>query len=167
MPARQSQATGLAGIFAAVATPVDAAGGVDHGRFADHCRWLLQQGCHGLTPWGTSGESTSFTVEERIEALDRLIAAGIAVDRMAPGTGAAALGDTVKLTRHAVAKGVPGVLVLPSFYFKDQVEDGIFGWFAEIIEKVGDSRLQLYLYNIPQLSGVPISVKVLRRLRDR
>jgi 4-hydroxy-tetrahydrodipicolinate synthase len=167
MPARQTPSTTLAGIYAAVATPVDAAGQVDHGRFADHCRWLLQQGCHGLTPWGTSGESTSFTTEERIEALDRLVAAGIAPGQMAPGTGAAAISDTVKLTRHAVAKGAAGVLVLPSFYFKDQVEDSVYGWFAEVIDKVGDDRLRLYLYNIPQLSGVPITVKVLRRLRDR
>ncbi|MBI1773816.1 MAG: dihydrodipicolinate synthase family protein [Proteobacteria bacterium] len=167
MTARPPSSSGLEGVFAAVATPVDAAGRVDHGRFADHCRWLLAEGCHGLTPWGTSGESTSFTVEERMDALDRLVAAGIQPKMMAAGTGAAALGDAVKLTRHAVGHGVAGVLVLPSFYFKDQVEDGIFGFFAEIIDKVGDSGLRLYLYNIPQLSGVPISLAVVKRLRQR
>jgi 4-hydroxy-tetrahydrodipicolinate synthase len=104
------------------------------------------------------------SVAERIEALDALIDAGIAPSRLIPGTGCAALTDTIALTRHAVERGVQGTLTLPPFYYKPISDDGHFAAYAHVIEAVGSDRLRLYLYHIPQMSGVPITLSVIERL---
>jgi 4-hydroxy-tetrahydrodipicolinate synthase len=157
----------LGGLIAAVATPLDGRGAIDDARFAEHCRWLMDRGCHGLTPFGTSGESTAFSVAERRTGLDRLIQAGIPAACLVPGTGATAAPDAIELTRHAVERGCAGVLLLPSFYWKEQPDEYVFRFFAEVVEGVADPRLRLYLYQIPQLTAVPIRIAAIRRLRDR
>ncbi|MGH6902053.1 MAG: dihydrodipicolinate synthase family protein, partial [Geminicoccaceae bacterium] len=103
----------LAGIWCPVLTPVDQDLKPDAGRFARHARWLLDEGCHGLVVFGTTGEATSFAVDERIELLEAIVAAGLPRERMLVGTGCCALTDTVRLTRHALSLGITGVLALP------------------------------------------------------
>lgn len=156
----------MKGVFAAVATPLHHDLSPDHTRMARHCRWLLANGCDGLGVLGTTGESTSFSVAERMAMLEGLAAAGVPLEKCMPGTGAAAFTDTVALTRHALDLSVGGVLMLPPFYFKNVSDDGVFAAYAEIIDRVGDSALKLYLYNFPQMSGVPISLAVIERLID-
>lgn len=157
----------LKGVFAAVVTPLHEDLSADHVRLARHCRWLLANGCDGLAVLGTTGESTSFSARERMGVLEELASAGIPLEKCLPGTGAAALTDTVAITRHALDMGVGGVLVLPPFYYKNVDDDGVFAAYAEIIERVGDPALRLYLYNFSQMSGVPISIDVVGRLRER
>ncbi len=99
--------------------------------------------------------------------LEKLIAAGIAPAKLLPGTGLPALPETVALTRHAVTNGCAGVLMLPPFYYKNLSDDALAGAYGETIERVGDSRLRLYLYHIPQMSGVPITLGVIERLLRR
>lgn len=104
------------------------------------------------------------SVDEKIELLDFLIDTGIDPFRMMPGTGCSALTDSVRLTAHATNLGVTGVLMLPPFYYKGVSDEGLYRNFAEVIERVGDSRLQIYLYNIPPVSQVSISVALIERL---
>jgi len=139
---------------------------VDDDAFAAHCRRLLAEGCHGLGVFGTTGEANSLSADERAAALEALVERGVPVDALLPGTGASALTDAVRLTREAVALGVDGVLVLPPFYYKDVSDDGLFAFFAELIERVGDPRLRLYLYHYPRLAGVGFSEALLARLLD-
>lgn len=155
------------GVFAAALTPLRDDLSIDHDSFAEHCRWLLANGCDGVAPMGTTGEANSFSVAERIEALDQLIDAGIPAERMLLGVGCCALPDTVALTRHALALGVIDALALPPFYYKNVSDDGVYAAFDQIVQRVGDSRLQLYLYHFPQMSGVPISHAVTERLIKR
>jgi 4-hydroxy-tetrahydrodipicolinate synthase len=103
-------------------------------------------------------------VDERIDLLDGLVAAGIDPARMMPGTGTCALTDTVRLTAHAVKSGCAGVLMLPPFYYKGVTDDGLFASYAEVIERVGDARLRVYLYHIPPVSQVPLSLALIGRL---
>ena len=114
--------------------------------------------------FGTNSEANSLSVGERIGLLDALLEAGVPAARMMPGTGCCALTDTVELTRHATKAGVGGVLMLPPFYYKGVSDDGLFRSYAEIIERVGDSRLRIYLYHIPPVSQVPISLNLIERL---
>ena len=152
------------GLWCALLTPLDEAGGVDHTRFARHAHALLAQGVDGVAPFGTTGEGQSFSVAERLAGTDALLAAGIPPSRMVAATGCAALPETVDLTRHGVQTGCAACLVLPPFFWKDATDEGLFAWYARLIEAVNDPRLRIYLYHIPHVSGVPLSVDLIVRL---
>lgn len=145
-------------------TPLSASGGVDHGRLVRHAHWLLANGVDGVAPFGTTGEGQSFSVAERQAGLDALLASGIPSHRIVAATACAALTDSVELTRHGVQSGCAACLVLPPFFWKDASDDGLFAWYARLIEGVADSRLRLYLYHLPQVSGVPLSIDLVARL---
>src|SRR2546423_6760692 len=156
--------TRLSGVLAPVLTPFRSDLSPDAARFARHCRWLLSQGCAGLAVFGTTSEANSLSVEEREALLQELLSAGIDPGRLLPGTGCCALTDTVRLTRAAVRAGCAGVLMLPPFYYKAVSEEGLFRSFAEVIERVGDARLRVYLYHIPPVAQVGFSLKLVERL---
>lgn len=155
------------GVFSAALTPMDAGLAPDHAAFVAHARRLLDQGCDGIAMLGTTGEANSFTVAERQALLEATIAGGIAPDRLLPGTGVAALPDTVALTRHALSLGVTTVVMLPPFYYKGVSEEGVFAAYSHVVERIGDSRLRVVLYHIPPMSAVPIGFGVIERLRAR
>ena len=152
------------GLWCAMLTPLDGAGGIDHGLLVAHARSLLAQNVDGVAPFGTTGEGQSFAVAERIAGVDALLAAGIPQDRVVAATGCAALPETIALTRHGVQSGCAACLVLPPFFWKDVADDGLFAWYAQLIEAVADPRLRVYLYHIPQVSGTPLSVDLIARL---
>ena len=154
----------LRGVLAPVLTPFGADLEPDPRRLARHCRWLLAHGCSGLAIFGTTSEANSLSVEERERLLEHLLADGLDPARLMPGTGCCALPDTVRLTRMAVRHGCGGVLVLPPFYYKGVGDEGLFRSFAEVIERVGDSRLRLYLYHIPPVAQVGIGPGLIERL---
>jgi 4-hydroxy-tetrahydrodipicolinate synthase len=153
----------IKGVLAPVVTPFGADLSPDPARFVHQCRWLLTQHC-GLAVFGTNSEANSLSVNERIALLDALLAADVDSSRMMPGTGCCALTDTVRLTEHAVKAGCAGVLMLPPFYYKDVSEDGLYRSFAEVIERVGDARLKIYLYHIPPVAVVGITPRLVERL---
>ena len=154
----------VSGVNSAVATPVDADLKPDLGLLAAHCRWLLDNGCDGLAILGTTGEANSFSVAERQGIVEGVLKAGIAPERLMPGTGVAAGPDTVALTKHALANGVQRVVMLPPFYYKNPTDEGLFAAYARVIEGVGDERLRVLLYHIPQMSAVPLSYALIGRL---
>jgi 4-hydroxy-tetrahydrodipicolinate synthase len=158
-----SQTDRIKGVLSPVITPFNADLSPDSERFIAQCEWLISQNC-GLAVFGTNSEANSLSVNERIALLDSLLAADVDAKRMMPGTGCCALTDTVRLTEHAVKGGCAGVLMLPPFYYKDVSEDGLFKSFAEVIERVGDSRLRIYLYHIPPVAVVGITTKLVERL---
>ena len=152
----------LAGVLSPVVTPFKPDFSPDPERFVRHCQWLLANNV-GLAVFGTNSEANSLSVGERIELLERLVESGADPARMMPGTGACALTDSVRLTAHAVELGCAGALMLPPFYYKGVSDDGLYRNFAEIVERVGDSRLRIYLYHIPPVSQIPISLALIER----
>ena len=153
----------IKGVLSPVVTPFAADLATDPERFVRQCRWLLSQNV-GLAVFGTNSEANSLAVEEKIELLDRLVAAGLDPARMMPGTGHCALTDSVRMTAHAMKLGCGGVLMLPPFYYKGLSDEGLFRSFAEVIERVGDSRLRVYVYHIPPVAQVPITLGLVERL---
>jgi 4-hydroxy-tetrahydrodipicolinate synthase len=153
----------IRGVLAPVVTPFKADLSPDWERFIRHCRWLLSQNC-GLAPFGTTSEANSMSAGERISLLDSLVAAGLDPLRMMPGTGCCSIVETVALTAHAVRHGCAGVLMLPPFYYKDVSEEGLYRYFSEVVQRVGDSRLRIYLYHIPPIAIVGITPKLIERL---
>jgi 4-hydroxy-tetrahydrodipicolinate synthase len=158
--------TPLSGVFAPTLTPFDAKLEPDVPRFVAHCKWLVANGS-GLAIFGTNSEANSQSVAERMRLMEALLAAGIPAAKMMPGTGACALPDAVALTKHAVEHGAGGVLMLPPFYYKGVSDDGLFAYYAEVIERVASDRLAIYLYHIPQVSQVPITLTLIERLLKR
>ena len=153
----------IKGVLSPVVTPFKADLSPDPERFVRQCRWLSSQNV-GLAVFGTNSEANSLSVEEKIELLDRLVAAGLDPARMMPGTGHCALTDSVRMTAHAMKLGCGGVLMLPPFYYKGVSDDGLFRSFAEVIERVGESRLRVYVYHIPPVSQIPITLGLVERL---
>jgi 4-hydroxy-tetrahydrodipicolinate synthase len=153
----------ITGVLSPVVTPFKADLSPDPERFIRQCRWLLGQDV-GLAVFGTNSEANSLSTEEKVELLDRLVGAGVDAGRMMPGTGCCALTDSVRLTAHAMKLGCGGVLMLPPFYYKGVSDDGLFKNFAEVIERVGDRRLRIYLYHIPPVSQVAITLPLIERL---
>lgn len=153
----------IRGVLAPVVTPFKADLSPDCERFIRHCQWLLSQNC-GLAVFGTNSEANSMAAEERLTLLDALVAAGIDPSRMMPGTGCCSITETVKLTTRAVKHGCAGVLMLPPFYYKDVSEEGLHRYFSEIVQRVGDTRLKIYLYHIPPVAIVGITPKLVERL---
>ena len=154
----------FSGVLAAALTPLDANFIPDDTMMAVHCRWLLDHGCNGLAILGTTGEANSFCLKERIRIIESLIENGIPAHTLMPGTGSCALTDAVILTELAVKAGAGGVLMLPPFYYKDPSDDGLYAYYSEIIQQVGDERLRVYLYHFPQMSAIPISFGLIERL---
>ncbi len=153
----------LRGLLSPVVTPFDADLKPDTKRWIEHSRWLLSQDC-GLAVFGTNSEANSLSLDERLTLLDAAFEADLDPARMMPGTGACALPDAVTLTRRAVEGGCAGVLMLPPFYYKGVSDDGLFAFYDRVIQAVGDARLRIYLYHIPPVSQVPISLDLIERL---
>ena len=153
----------ITGVLSPVVTPFKADLSPYPERFVKQCRWLLSQDV-GLAVFGTNSEANSLSTDEKVDLLDRLVGAGVDPARMMPGTGCCALTDSVRLTAHAMKLGCGGALMLPPFYYKGVSDDGLFRNFAEIIERVGDRRLRIYLYHIPPVSQVAITLPLIERL---
>ena len=153
----------IRGVLAPVAMPFKADLSPDSERFVAHCRWLLSQNC-GLAPFGTTSEANSMSAKERMTLLDSLVGAGIDPLRMMPGTGCCSIVETVELTAHAIKHGCAGMLMLPPFYYKSVSEEGLYRHFSEVVQRVGDARLRIYLYHIPPVAIVGITPNLVERL---
>jgi len=157
----------VSGFWVATATPLTAAGTVDHARLAGHAQALFKQGVDGVVLFGTTGEGTSFSIAERIETVAALLKSGIGADRIGLGGGFPAITDAVALARSALGLGLTHVLMLPPYFDRGVTPDGLEDAFAAIIDGVADERLRVTLYNIPQVSGVAVPASVAANLRRR
>ena len=155
----------LRGVLAPVLTPMKTDLSPDVPKWIAFCRQLLADGCTGLAPFGTTSEANSLGIDERMEMLAQLVDAGVPASALMPGVGTCAIPDTAKLARQAAQLDCGGVLMLPPFYYKGVSDDGVFRAVAEVIERVGDARLRVYLYHIPPIAVVGFSLANIERLR--
>jgi len=155
----------FSGVIAPVVTPYGEDGAPDSDRFVEHCEWLLEDGCTALAPFGTTSEGNSLGIDEKMELLEELVDADIDPRKLMPGTGACSVADAIIMTEHAMELGCGGVLMLPPFYYKNPSEEGLFRFFAEVIEEVGDDSLKIYLYHIPPVAQVGFPLPLIARLR--
>jgi 4-hydroxy-tetrahydrodipicolinate synthase len=156
--------TKLRGVIAAIATPIDEIGTPDSGRATKLARHLLDNGCDGLNVLGTTGEATSFSLDERKRVMSAYRDAGLPLDRMMVGTGASAIADAVALTRHAAELGFAGALLLPPFYYKGVPDEGLVAYIEAIVQATAGKPIPLYLYHFPQQSGLHWHVGLVKRL---
>jgi len=153
----------IRGVLSPVLTPFGPGLAADKERFIAHCKWLLSQNC-GLAVFGTTSEANSLAVRERSALLEELVETGIDTSRMMVGVGCCSIAETVDLTSQAVKHACAGVLMLPPFYYKGVSEEGLYRYFSEVVQRVGDTRLRIYLYHIPPVAVVGITPGLVERL---
>ena len=154
----------ISGVFSAALTPIKNDLSINKDLYLRHCQYLMRQGHDGLAIFGTTGEANSFSIQEKKDSLEFLLANRFDPKILMPGTGSSSLNDAIEMTRHASNHKVRAVLLLPPFYYKNVSEEGVINYFRHLIEKVGDSEMQYILYHIPQNSYVPISFKIIEIL---
>lgn len=154
----------IGGVWVPALTPFKQDLSLNQKCFVDHCKWLLEQGVDGLAVFGTTSEANSLSIKERMSLLDALIDEGIPANKLMPGVGCCAIEDTVSLASHATNRSCAGVLVLPPFYYKGVSEQGLINWFSEVIESVDSDNLRVFLYHIPPVTQVPISLGLIEGL---
>jgi 4-hydroxy-tetrahydrodipicolinate synthase len=162
----KGQTKAMHGVIAAVATAVDDKGEPDCVRSTALARFLLDTGCDGLNVLGTTGEATSFSLDQRKRVMNAYAQAGLPLERMMVGTGAAAVADAIALTRHAAELGFAGALVLPPFYYKGVHDDGLVAYIDAIANASAARPIPIYLYHFPAQSGLHWHVALLRRLLE-
>jgi 4-hydroxy-tetrahydrodipicolinate synthase len=158
--------TRLSGLIAAIPTPLGPDGAPDSGRLLAFASHLLATGCHGLNLLGTTGEATSFDVATRMSVMSAFTGREDLLSHMMVGTGAAAGHDAAALLRHADQIGFRGALILPSFYYKGLSQSALADWICGLIDKAAPTRLKIYLYNFPQMTGLKFekeSIEIMRR----
>ncbi len=156
----------LNGVWAPCLTPIHEDGSINFSKLCDHIIWLLSSGCHGVGLFGTTGEASSFSANERMTALEQVIEAGIAPDQLMIGNGFPAITDTVTVTRHALQAGCNKVLMLPPFYFKDPSVEGLCHSYRNALDQVNSSDIRVVLYHFPKVSAVPICHELIDSLID-
>ena len=156
----------LQGVYSPVITPFHSNLNVNKELLIKQCQWLLSQDV-GLAIFGTNSEANSLSVDEKIDVLDALIETGIDPKKTMPGTGCCALPDTIKLTQHAMKIGCKNVLMLPPFYYKNVSDEGLFDSYSKIIESVNNDNLRIYLYHIPPIANVAITLNLIEKLKKR
>ncbi|MBM4425259.1 MAG: dihydrodipicolinate synthase family protein [Chloroflexi bacterium] len=158
----------LSGVYAAAVTPLKPDGSIDAPAIVPLLDFLARRGCHGALLFGTTGEGPSFAPDERIE----LCRAALPIRESHPdfklllGAGTPSLEETIALTRAAFDLGLDGVVTLPPYYFRKASDDGLFAWFAEVIQRAVPGNGFLFGYHIPSVSGVGLSFDLLARLKD-
>jgi 4-hydroxy-tetrahydrodipicolinate synthase len=155
-------------LVVAVTTPITESFRPDADLLVERCRRLMQEGCDGVTLFGTTGEGAEFSVADRTATLEQVIAAGIPADRIIVSVGALSIPDIVTLARHATDQKVDGLLLMPPCVYRGGVtDDGAFRFYASVIDAIARPDLRLYLYHFPDISGVPVTPNVIRRLDER
>ncbi|MCB0685732.1 MAG: dihydrodipicolinate synthase family protein [Saprospiraceae bacterium] len=152
------------GVYVAALTPLKADLTPDIEMLADHCQSLLATGAQGLALMGTTGEANSFSIDERKELLEQLLAKGVDPKKIMLGTGCCSYTDTIDLTSHALKMGVSSILLLPPFYYKQISDNDLYTYFKMVIEAVGKNDLEIYLYHFPKMTGLNFSLSLLEKL---
>jgi 4-hydroxy-tetrahydrodipicolinate synthase len=154
----------LRGVFAAVITPLDSHLRPDPDMAIPYYRELLARGCDGLNVLGTTGEAFSLSVDDRLRFMEAVAGSDLPRERMMVGTGAAALGDAIRLTAAAFRLGFRGALIMPPFFFRDVTDEGVMEFFTLLVDAVHPAQRSVYLYNFPQMSGVRFHPELVERL---
>ena len=157
----------IKGLISPILSPFDDNLNFNQEMYNELAKDLLSTGCSGLAPFGTTGEALSVSNDERMQALENLIKSGVSPDKLIPGTGLCNFPDTVKISRHAIELGCKGVMTLPAFYFKDVTDEGLFQYYERLIDEINHPNLKIYLYHIPQVSGVGLSIPLVKKLRSK
>lgn len=152
----------LRGSIVPIVTPFKN-GSLDLEGFASLIEWQIQNGAHGISVTGTTGEPGALTTEERKLVIKT--AAEVVNKRVpfVPGTGSANHNETVELSKYAHQLGADALLLISPYYSRPS-QQGLFMHFDTIAKAVD---LPMILYNIPGRTAVNIEVDTIARLKEK
>ena len=150
----------ISGVYCAAITPINQDFSVNKDLYLRHCQSLMRKGLDGLVLFGTNGEASSFSFQEKIECIQFLADNKIDPKIMITGTGSSSLKEAIELNKFSENIGVKASLLLPPFYFKNVTDDGVLDYYRRVIEETGNNEFKFLLYNIPQHSGVTINFNI-------
>ena len=159
------QALSRFGLSCAISMPFDRAGEVDTNRLVTHAKESLARGCDSITVFGTTGEGASIGLKARAGVFDAMLAASIAPKQLLSGVAASSVEDAEDQARLALDRGFAGLLLTPPFYFRDVTDDGLYGWFGQLFDRLGAKARDVFVYHIPGVTGVPLSVDLVGKLK--
>ena len=154
----------VSGVYCAAITPINHDYSVNKDLYLRHCQSLMKKGLDGLVLFGTNGEASSFSIQEKIECIQFLTDNKIDPQVMITGTGSSSLREAIELNKFSSNIGVKASLLLPPFYFKNVKDDGVLEYYRRVIEETGNNDFKFLLYNIPQHSGVTINFNIIETL---
>ncbi|GAA3871336.1 MULTISPECIES: dihydrodipicolinate synthase family protein [Streptomyces] len=146
------------GVLVATALPLTAELAVDHARFADHCTWLVENGCDGVVPNGSLGEYQVLTPEERAEVVETAVSA-LGGERVMPGVSAYGAAEARRWAEHARDAGCASVMLLPPNAYRAD-ERSVLAHF----EEVAKAGLPVVAYNNPIDTKVDLVPELLAKL---
>jgi 4-hydroxy-tetrahydrodipicolinate synthase len=153
------------GLGVALVTPFSRDGSVDLARVAAHARRCLDEGCSSVTLFGTTGEGASLGSGQRASMLEALDDAGLDLStQVLAGVAASSVEDAAAQANQLYDAGGRGILLAPPFYFKGVGDEGVFRWFASVIERCRSPR-EVVVYHIPSVTGVPLSSSLVGRVK--
>ncbi|MGV4981595.1 dihydrodipicolinate synthase family protein [Streptomyces sp. NRAIS4] len=147
------------GIMVATALPLRPDLSVDHDAYAEHVRWLLDNGCDGVVPNGSLGEYQTLTAEERARVVRTAVEAAGDGARVMPGVSAYGSGEARRWAEQAAEAGCGSVLLLPPNAYRAD-EQAVRAHYAE----VAGAGVPVVAYNNPIDTKVDLSPALLARL---
>ena len=154
----------VSGVYFAAITPNNHDYSVNKDLYLRHSQSLMKKGLDGLVLFGTNGEASSFSIQEKIECIQFLTDNKIDPQVMITGTGSSSLREAIELNKFSSNIGVKASLLLPPFYFKNVKDDGVLEYYRRVIEETANNDFKFLLYNIPQHSGVTINFNIIETL---
>ncbi|MEQ3626412.1 MAG: dihydrodipicolinate synthase family protein [Celeribacter sp.] len=154
------------GVSAALVTPFTADGSIDSAATQAHVADLIERGIDGVTLFGTTGEGASLGATDRAAIFDAVLATGIAPARVTVCICATDLESAVAKAGEAFDRGITRLLLTPPFYFKGVSDDALFGWISGFVAQTAAHAPEIILYHIPQVTMIPLSPALIRRLKD-
>jgi len=145
----------IEGVYVAAVTPFRDDFSIDLDAYRAHVAWLAERGVTGIVAFGTNGEGPSVSATEKLEVLRALTDV-----QVIPTVAEANLPATLELIEALNDFDVPGVMVLPPYFFKPASADGLRAFFEPAVDA---SRHPVVLYHIPRFS-VPVPVEVAEAL---
>ncbi|MGW2683754.1 dihydrodipicolinate synthase family protein [Streptomyces sp. NPDC001414] len=146
------------GVLVATALPLRADLSVDHGRYAEHCAWLVANGCDGVVPNGSLGEYQTLTAEERARVVETAVAA-VGGERVMPGVAAYGSAEARRWAEQARDAGCAAVMLLPPNSYRAD-ERSVLAHFAEVAQ----AGVPVVAYNNPVDTKVDLVPELLARL---
>lgn len=147
-------------LLTAMVTPFNADGSVNYAAGADFADWLLANGSDGLVVEGSTGESATMDMDEKIKFMQTIVARVNGRAKIVAGAGTNCTASTIDLVKKMEACGVDGVLVVGPYYNKP-TQEGYYQHFAAVAKA---TKLPIIVYNVPGRTGGNIAPETVARL---